>query len=117
MQIEVKDKNGNITRCVDVVEPELNRAYDTLRTTVDEKNPSGDPLACPAGYDKVFDTADPTKLVNCTKTVSDPASEVYVTTPSDTLLSPDKHFLVTLANADLSTLGSLQVGCKIWRGG
>ena len=116
MQIETKDKNGNI-KCVDAVEPELNRAYDTLRTTVDEKNPSGDPLACPAGYDKVFDTADPPKLVNCTKTVSDPASEVYVTTPSGSLLSPDKPFLVTVANADLSTLGSLQVGCKIWRGG
>jgi len=33
------------------------------------------------------------------------------------VLDPDEEFMVVLANADLSTLGSLQIGCKIWEGG
>jgi len=33
------------------------------------------------------------------------------------LLDPDEEFMIVIANADLSTLGSLQVGCKIWEGG
>jgi len=32
-------------------------------------------------------------------------------------LDPGQEFMVVLANADLSTLGSLQIGCKIWEGG
>ena len=50
MQAEVsyKDKDGNtVTKCVDTVEPELNRAYDPFKTKLDTVSPSGDPEGLP----------------------------------------------------------------------
>jgi hypothetical protein len=44
------------------------------------------------------------------------ASEVYALGGS-TPLAANQEFIVVLANADLSSLGSLQIGCKIWEGG
>jgi len=79
--------------CLDIVEAELNRAYDTLTDPLDT---TLDPeLACP----------------NC------PESEVYQTGSLTGLLDPNQEFMVVIANADLSPGASLQIGCKIWSGG
>ena len=44
-------------------------------------------------------------------------AETYEVNTIDALDPDDDKFMVVLANADLSTLGSLQIGCKIWEGG
>jgi hypothetical protein len=94
------DENGNpvkdaatgetiLAGCLDVIDAELNRGYDTTLANPD----------------------DPESGVN--------ESEVYVlgTEDEDTperLPESDQQFIVVLANADLSPAGTLQIGCRIW---
>jgi hypothetical protein len=88
------EETGEVTTntgCLDIVDAELNRAYDTLTDPLDT---SLDPeLAC----------------TDC------PKSEVN--SLSGGLFSDTQEFMVVIANADLSPGASLQIGCKIWNGG
>ena len=115
------------SKCIEAVEAELNRAYDTLTPTITVEAPvsvDGEP-ACPEDGDSRFGPfyeaiTDPTdgSIAKCVKTEIDPESETYELGGSGSgLLAEDKPFMVVLANADLSPLGSLQIGCKIWEGG
>ena len=70
-------------KCLDAVEGELNRAYDTLQTDANGNPESG------------------------------MASEVYALDGS-TLIDPNQKFIVVLANADRSSAGILQIGCRTW---
>ena len=114
--------SGEIASCVvKHLDAELNRAYAASTiSTVDPTTDSNGVSSCPPSdsgrfgtfYTPVYDIDN--TLVNCTKTVIDPQSEVYLlggTTP----IPNDKPFFVTLANADLSTAGILQIGCRTWK--
>ena len=121
-------------QCIEAVEAELNRAYDTLTPTVTEEPPSVEvngEKTCPEDstshlgptYQAVRDPATGS-IGKCIKTVIDPESEACRLNNADceladesTLLNENKEFMVVLANADLSPLGSLQIGCKVWEGG
>ena len=116
------------SKCIEAVEAELNRAYDTLTPTITVEVPvsiDGEPPACPEDadsrfgpfYEAITDPADGS-IAKCVKTVIDPESEVYELGGAGSgLLEEDQEFMVILANADLSPLGNLQVGCKVWKGG
>ena len=86
-------------KCLQLIEGELNRAYDTLHTDGDgvmhpNNGPNGpDGKATPVWQSEV-NSFEP-----------DPAFTNPVT---------DKEFIVVLANADLSNAGVLQIGCKVW---
>ncbi|MEN8108374.1 MAG: PilC/PilY family type IV pilus protein [Pseudomonadota bacterium] len=93
---------------------------------------SGD--SCPSGSTGVFDNSDPPVLQGCVETVeaelnraydtygapeTSPveaptlAAEVYGLGANTPLLS-SQRFIVTLANADLTPGGKLQIGCRVW---
>ncbi|MGB7933449.1 MAG: PilC/PilY family type IV pilus protein, partial [Gammaproteobacteria bacterium] len=82
------------TSCIQAIEGELNRAYDTLHTNADGKS---DPI---------------------TGGISTYQSEVNslnaIAPPDYTTAVPAQKFIVVLANADLSTGGVLQIGCRTW---
>jgi len=88
--------------CIEAVEGELNRAYDTLHTDADGNT---DPLN--GATDPT--TGLPTPILQ---------SEVHIlnaTNPPDYKSPvPDTKFIVVLANADLSPAGTLQIGCRTW---
>ena len=67
--------------CLEAIEGELNRAYDTLHTDKDGKP----------------------------DLVEDPG---YISEVNS--LSANTTFIITLANADLSKGGHIQIGCKVW---
>jgi|GEM_PF-712998 len=71
-------------RCVSAVAPELNRAFDNY----------GQP-----------DAATPVAPTL--------ASEVFGLDTSSPL-DPNTQFVITLANADLSSSGKIQIGCRVW---
>ena len=118
---EIKDASGDLYGCVVYpLDAELNRAYDTYTREVTENNVDVDPVtgACPADdssrygpfYEPVFvDNA----LDHCIEWTIKPESEVFLI-DSSTPIPADKQFIVTLANADLSTAGVLQIGCRTW---
>ena len=120
-RILVKDK------CIEAVEAELNRAYDTL-TESEHKMVTPDVVdgvnVCPEDggrfgpfYRPVIDETDGS-IKQCEETYIVPESEVHeLDGEGGELLADDQPFMVVLANADLSPLAGLQIGCKIWRGG
>jgi hypothetical protein len=100
------------------LDAELNRAYDTLTRT---DHPGNDVTptngTCPSDvkpfgpfYTKVYDSNN--VLINCKESSIDPNSEVLL---GGTPIDKTKPFIVTLANADLSTAGILQIGCRTWK--
>jgi hypothetical protein len=87
--------------CLQAVEGELNRAYDTLHTDADGES---DPLNGPADA-----TGMPTPIKQSE------VNSLNATTPPDyTTPVPATKFIVVLANAELSTGGTLQIGCRHW---
>jgi hypothetical protein len=85
-------KVGN--SCIQAIEGELNRAYDTLHTDADGNS-------------------DPT--TNGVSTDQSEVNSLNATTPPDyTTAVPAQKFIVVLANAILSKGGVLQIGCRTW---
>jgi len=82
--------------CLEAIEGELNRAYDTLHTDQDGKP---DLL-------KVLGDASSAVLQSEVNSLN--------TDATFTKAVPETHFIVTLANADLSNAGYIQIGCKVW---
>jgi hypothetical protein len=85
-------------RCLELLEGELNRAYDTLHTDADgySHGKLGE-----LGADGL-----PTSVLQ---------SEVNsLGSPDFDKAVPENKFIVVLANADLSKAGVLQIGCKVW---
>lgn len=116
-------------RCIEAVEAELNRAYDTLTPStptpiLETPDVVNGENVCPEDggrfgpfYRAIIDEIDGT-IEKCEKTIIVPESETYkLDGANGELLADDKPFMVVLANADLSERGSLQIGCKIWEGG
>ena len=116
---EVYKSGGTLYGCVVTsLDAELNRAYDTYTVTVTDDHYPLENGTCPSNGGRFgpFYTKNTVNgvLVDCTESSIDPRSEVYLmgrTTP----IPMDKQFIVTLANADLSTSGILQIGCRTWR--
>ena len=96
--------SGDDARCIEEVEGELNRVYDTY-SKVDPVSGS-----CPAGSVAVYKPGTMT-LDYC---IEPPVSEVLAADGS-TPLSATQKFIVVLANADLSFAGTLQIGCRTWK--
>ena len=101
-RILVHTANGD--RCIEEVEGELNRAYDTYSKVAPVSG------SCPDGSVTVY-KSDGTTLDYC---IEPPASEVYASDGS-TPLSATQKFIVVLTNADLSLAGTLQIGCRTWK--
>ena len=115
-----KTEDGTLYGCVVTsLDAELNRAYDTFTPTVTYVDPDPSTGKCPTSGSERFDptytlTTDSNGDPTCEKKTITPQSEVYLlggTTP----IPKDKKFIVTLANADLSTAGILQIGCRTWK--
>jgi hypothetical protein len=113
-------------KCIEAVEAELNRSYDTITPTVTLEEPivvDGEDTCPEDSEDRFGPTYRPIKddagaIEKCEKTIIDPESETYELGGSGSgLLDETKPFIVVLANVDLSMLGSLQIGCKVWEGG
>ncbi len=115
----VNASNGTLYGCVVTsLDAELNRAYDTLTRTdhpTSDVSPSNG--TCPSDsepfgpfYTKVYDSNN--VLINCKESSIDPKSEVLL---GGSPIDETKPFIVTLANADLSTAGILQIGCRTWK--
>lgn len=114
-------------RCIEAVEAELNRAYDTLTPDITFEDPiviDGINGCLPGSTDRfgpfyraIINESTGT-VEKCEKTVIIPESETYeLGSDGNNLLDEDQQFMVVLANADFSPLGGLQIGCKIWEGG
>ena len=119
-QIQVGD------RCIEAVEAELNRAYDTLTPTIDEINPlvADDGNYCPPDSDSRFGPTyvelldEAGEVESCERTRIVPESEAYdALSLSGGLFDENQPFVVNLVNADLTPLADLQIGCRIWEGG
>jgi len=82
-------------RCLQLIEGELNRAYDTLHTDAN-------------GDTHIKGTDPQSGTVLQSEVISLGVDEDFE------LAVPDKKFIVVLANADLSNAGVLQIGCKVW---
>jgi hypothetical protein len=97
-------------RCIEAVEGELNRTYDTYTPSdhIGVAVDTGD-LICADGDTEVLDD-ESGLVIGCREA---PVSEVMAT-GSDLPLADDKEFIVVLANADLSFAGTLQIGCRAW---
>jgi len=127
--------SGTLYGCIVVeLDAELNRAYDTLTAprTVTNANVALVDGACPADgsgglggrfgyfYDEVDVNGDPldgtNSLDHCVEWTIDPESETYLMGDmgAEDPIPADKPFIITLANADLSTAGILQIGCRTW---
>jgi hypothetical protein len=142
--VPLTDPDGkDVSRCIEAIEGELNRAYDTY-TPVEPINTDG-VLSCPTGSVAVLDD-DAVTVIGCTEAY---ASETYrlsrpvepidtdgvLSCPTGSVavldgdtgtvigctegdislpIDPDQKFIVTLANADLSFAGTLQIGCRTW---
>jgi hypothetical protein len=85
--------------CLQAIEGELNRAYDTLHTDQDGVL---HPLNGPNDADGV-----PTAVLQ--SEVNSLGADSNFTTAV-----PNTSFIVTLANADRSNAGHIQIGCKVW---
>ncbi len=86
--------------CLQAIEGELNRAYDTLHTDQDGNTEAlTGPLSLVSGL--------PTPILQ---------SEVNTLGADATFKAavPSTSFIITLANADLSNAGWIQIGCKVW---
>ena len=111
--------SGPLVSCVVTnLDAELNRAYDTF-TVTDPVEVDPDPLTgkCPISnggrFGPFYTTSkDADGNLLCEKSVIDPKSEVYLL--DGTKIPAGQQFIVTLANADLSTAGILQIGCRTW---
>jgi hypothetical protein len=89
------------TSCIQAIEGELNRAYDTLHTDADG---ASDPLNGPNDSNGM-----PTPINQ-----SEVNALNAMAPPDYTTAVPAQKFIVVLANADLSTGGVLQIGCRTW---
>jgi hypothetical protein len=87
--------------CIPAVEGELNRAYDTLHTDAD-------------GNLEALNGSDPTTGLPVPVLQSEVHAFNATNPPDYTTPVPAQQFIVVLANADRSTGGILQIGCKIW---
>ena len=87
--------------CLEAVEGELNRAYDTLHTNADGES---DPLNGPADANGMPTAIKQSEVNSLNATVP----------PNYTTPVPATRFIVILANADLSNGGTLQIGCRTW---
>jgi hypothetical protein len=98
------DPTGNSDKCIEAIEGELSRAYDILHTNADGVI---DPLNGTDG------TGAPAPIYQ--SEVNSGGAGFNATTPADfTTPVTGKQFIVTLANADLSVGGILQIGCRTW---
>jgi len=82
------------TRCLEAIEGELNRAYDTLHTDQDGVL---EPLN---GPDNSAVLQSEVNSLGADPDFQDPV--------------PPTPFIITLANADLSNAAVIQIGCKAW---
>ncbi len=87
---------GTTDYCIPAVEGELNRAYDILHQ---DRDGVIEPLDGSTGV---------ANLQSEVNALNDPSAAPF------TAAVPAKQFIVTLANADRSTSGTLQIGCKTW---
>ena len=86
--------------CLQAIEGELNRAYDTLHTDQDgNSDPLNGPMSLASGL--------LTPILQ---------SEVNSLNADDTFTTavPSTPFIITLANADRSNAAWIQIGCKAW---
>jgi hypothetical protein len=97
---EVLVSDGVTDSCIPAVEGELNRVYDTLHQ---DRNGNIEPLN---GTDAAG--APAAILQSEVHSLNDPSAAPF------TASVPSKQFIVTLANADRSTSGTLQIGCRVW---
>ncbi|MBW1870028.1 MAG: hypothetical protein JRI73_12280, partial [Deltaproteobacteria bacterium] len=102
----INDNGDTVIRCIEAIEGELNRAYDTL-TPVDPLD-TGGVLSCPVDSTAILD--DDGVVVGCIE----PESETFTLLSGGPPIDPNQKFIVTLANADLSFAGTLQIGCRTW---
>jgi len=101
-EIAVLNSSGKAIGCVEAIEGELNRIYDTLHTDADG-NYEG-------SKGSVYQSE-----VNPTQNGAGYVDGFNATSPADfTTAETGKPFIVTLANADLSPGGMLQIGCRVW---
>jgi len=117
--ISINDADDHLYACVvPSLDAELNRAYDTFTRVVTDGNVALVDGACPADdtsrygpfYEPVLvDNA----LDHCIEWTITPQSEVYLMGSNNPIPS-DKQSIIILANADLSTAGILQIGCRTW---
>jgi hypothetical protein len=80
--------------CLEAIEGELNRAYDTLHTDQDGVS---DPLNGTGGYGVLQSEVN---SLGADPDFTDPV--------------PATQFIITLANADKSNAAYIQIGCKAW---
>lgn len=97
---EVLVSDGVTDACIPAVEGELNRAYDILHQ---DRDGGLDPLN---GIDASGNKA--AILQSEVNALNAPSVAPF------TAAVPAKGFIVTLANADRTTAGTLQIGCKTW---
>jgi hypothetical protein len=86
--------------CIPATEGELNRAYDVLHT-------DGDGAVEPLEGTDAGGAPAPV-MQSEVNSLNDSAAIAAFTA------APDKSFIITLANADLSKAGWLQIGCRVW---
>jgi len=115
----INDASGALYGCVVFpLDAELNRAYDTFTRVITDNDVDLDNGACPAdGFSRYGPFYEPVFVDNvldhCTEWTITPESEVYLMS-GNTPIPADRQFIVTLANADLSSAGVLQIGCRTW---
>jgi len=116
---KIYDKTNKLYGCVvKHLDAELNRAYDTFTRDAKDVDLDPDSGLCPEDgtgrygpfYEPVFVDA---VLDHCIERTITPESEVFLI-GGNTPIPAEKPFIVILANADLSSAGILQIGCRTW---
>jgi hypothetical protein len=98
---EILVSDGTTDGCIPAVEGELNRVYDVLHQ---DRDGNIEPLN---GTDPT--TGDPVAILQSeVNSLNEPGATPF------TEAVPEKEFIVVLANADRSTSGTLQIGCRTW---
>jgi hypothetical protein len=117
---EINDATGALYACVVTsLDAELNRAYDTFTREITNDDVDLDNGTCPAdGPSRYGPFYEPVlvdlTLDHCIEWRITPESETYLLGIDKSIIPKDKAFIVTLANADISTAGILQIGCRTW---
>ncbi|MDH3980991.1 MAG: PilC/PilY family type IV pilus protein [Gammaproteobacteria bacterium] len=97
---EVLVSDGSTDACIPAVEGELNRVYDTLHQ---DRDGNLEPLN---GTD---DAGAPEAILQSeVNSLNEPGADPF------TQEVPEKDFIITLANADRSISGTIQIGCRTW---
>jgi hypothetical protein len=98
---EVLVSDGTTDSCIPAVEGELNRVYDILHQ---DRDGNIEPLN---GTDPT--TGGPAPILQSeVNSLNEPGATPF------TQEVPERDFIVVLANADRSTSGTLQIGCRVW---